>query len=232
MSNGKWKRPNALRHGVFSATAILPGEDRQEFEELHNSLIREWQPDGDTESDAVLDIAKSIWCKRRVQKFFQIQVSKNCLDPNHPTYNEDLALKHFSDAVAQDPERAFRECTSSLHPERITYLGQKCPRTSFKTTKEWGAAVVNEIKSVLLEVDTPGMWEVAGLFCIASLFSDDLIRQELTLNERLSAIIERAVKRLVQMKAMKQMLAPTQIDQTVVAPKKSIGQPKERPHNH
>ncbi len=60
MSNQQWKRPNALKHEVFAAAAIIPGEDRWEFEELHSSLIQEWQPDGPTEEDAVLDIAK--WC--------------------------------------------------------------------------------------------------------------------------------------------------------------------------
>ena len=48
MSNQKFKRPNALKHGIFAATAIIPGEDRREFEELHTSLIQEWQPDANT----------------------------------------------------------------------------------------------------------------------------------------------------------------------------------------
>jgi hypothetical protein len=58
MSNRKPKQPNAQTHGVFAATAILPGEHREEFEELHSALIQEWAPDGATEEDAVLTIAK------------------------------------------------------------------------------------------------------------------------------------------------------------------------------
>jgi hypothetical protein len=61
MTTRKLKRPNALKHGIFSATAILPGEDPQEFEELHCSLIEEWMPHGATEDDAVLSIAKAVW---------------------------------------------------------------------------------------------------------------------------------------------------------------------------
>jgi hypothetical protein len=69
MRNQKWKRPNAHKHGVFGATAILPGEDEREFDELHSALVEEWLPAGATEEDAVLSIAKAVWRKRRVQRF-------------------------------------------------------------------------------------------------------------------------------------------------------------------
>ena len=151
MSNQKWKGPNALKHGVFAATAIIPGEDRQEFEELHTSLIQEWQPDGPTEEDAVLDIAKSLWRKRRVQKLLEIQLLRNSFDLNHPAYDEELALEVFAGAVARAPEKAFEEWTRALRPEKVSQLLEKCPRAKFKTTVEWAAAVVDEINSQLVE---------------------------------------------------------------------------------
>jgi hypothetical protein len=39
--------------------------------------------------------------------------------------------------------------------------------------------------------------------------SDDLFKSQLALDERLDAMIDRAVKRLIQTKAMKQMLRQT-----------------------
>jgi len=83
MSNDKWKRPNALLHGVFSRITILPGEDPEEFEELYSALTEEWAPAGALEEDTVLTIAKAMWRKRRAQKFIQIQVMKNSVDPHH-----------------------------------------------------------------------------------------------------------------------------------------------------
>jgi hypothetical protein len=62
------KHPNALKHGAFSKMTIIPGEDPQEFEELHSALIEEWAPVGPTEEDTVLSIATGIWRKRRQQK--------------------------------------------------------------------------------------------------------------------------------------------------------------------
>ena len=92
MRNQKYKQPNAQKHGVFAATAILPGEHRQEFEELHSAVIQEWAPDGATEEDAVLAIAKAIWSKRRVQKFLEVQLANNAVNPKHPSYDEQLGL--------------------------------------------------------------------------------------------------------------------------------------------
>jgi len=62
MHNRKRKHPNALKHGAFSKMAIIPGEDPQEFKDLHSALIEEW-----TEEDTVLSIAKGIWRKRRLR---------------------------------------------------------------------------------------------------------------------------------------------------------------------
>jgi hypothetical protein len=59
---------------TIAKTAVLPGEDLAEFEELHSALIQEWAPVGPTEEDAVLSIAKGVWRKRRAQKLLQARI--------------------------------------------------------------------------------------------------------------------------------------------------------------
>ena len=77
--------PNALKHGIYAATAILPGESVAEFKELHAALIAEWKPVGPSEHEAVLSIAEGMWRKRRLQRFIQVRSLKNSIDPRHPT---------------------------------------------------------------------------------------------------------------------------------------------------
>jgi hypothetical protein len=72
-NNDKHKRPNALNHGVFATTAILPGEDPREFAMLYSGLIEEWSPDGPSEWDAVHSLALNMWRKARIQKFFRLE---------------------------------------------------------------------------------------------------------------------------------------------------------------
>jgi hypothetical protein len=203
MTSRKLKRPNALKHGVFSATAILPGEDPKEFEELHSSLIEEWMPDGATEEDAVLSIAKAVWRKRRVQLFLEVELRSNAIDPAHPSYQETLGLRGIGSAIQLEPETGFQKYVDRyLQRERIEFFEQKFPRSKFKSTWEWAAAVLEEIKSLVKphpilgsEVD-----QIVRLHHSAANFSFDLFKQELVLDERLDAMIDRAVKRLIQTK--------------------------------
>ena len=59
--------PPALKHGAYSATAVLPGESRAaEFEKLHRGLIAELVPSGVLEDDIVMTIARLVWRKQNL----------------------------------------------------------------------------------------------------------------------------------------------------------------------
>jgi hypothetical protein len=222
MHNQKWKRPNAYKHGAFASMAIVPGEDRREFEELHSALVDEWMPAGATEQDAVLTIAKAVWRKRRVQNFLQVQLFKCVLDPKHPLFDEAFGLAGLASVMERDPkpETIFQKhASSSLRADKINYLNQKFPHSDFKSTLEWAQAIVGELYTLLAEIDREANREVA-LFHSSVAVSDDLIKSELALDERLDAMIDRAVKRLIQTKAMKQMLDQTSAGRSADQPKR------------
>ena len=75
----------ALKHGAFSATAILPGEDPIAFKELHQNIIAELALDGALEDDIGWTIAHLGWRK------------KNLTTPRIA----ELALEHESRIQAQ-----------------------------------------------------------------------------------------------------------------------------------
>jgi hypothetical protein len=54
------KNHPALKHGGYAATAILPVENRADFEKLHQSLIAELAPVGALEDDIVATIARMV----------------------------------------------------------------------------------------------------------------------------------------------------------------------------
>jgi hypothetical protein len=206
----KWKRPNAQKHGIFSATAILPGEEAREFEILQANLTQEWKPTGATEEDAVLSIAKAIWRKRRLQKFIEVQIRRNTVNPKHHSYVERNCLigllMHVHSASAETPFVEYAPLY--LRADRIQYLERKYPLKSFKSYAEWIEAIKDEV-SRLLEASRPlnsQAEQIDLLLDSATFFTDDHFRQELALDERLDVMIDRAVKRLIQTKAMKQLL--------------------------
>ncbi len=111
--------------------------------------------------------------------------------------------------MERNPETAFQKYASSSSPaDKINYLNQKFPRSDFKSTLEWAQAIVGEIYVLLAGIDVEANRQLA-LFHSSVAVSDDLFKSELALDERLDAMIDRAVKRLIQTKAIKQMLGQT-----------------------
>jgi hypothetical protein len=212
MRNDTRKKPNAYKHGIYSQKTTVPGEIADEFEKLHSALIQEWMPAGPTEKDAVLGIAKAMCHKRRMQKFRNIQLLKNCFDSSHPSFDEESGIKIFLNFLRLQPDDAIKYAHRCLRPNKAQYLKNKFPLSNFKSSREWADAVTNEIKSVLMPVSLPDDHPFAVLgemFDSLAAFDEDSFDKELKLDERLDLMIDRAVKRLVQTKAMKQMLGLT-----------------------
>src|SRR5215467_15207473 len=66
MSNRIDRLHPAVKHGAYSATALLPGESPAEFEKLHGSLIAEFAPSGVLEDDIVMTMARLVWRKQNL----------------------------------------------------------------------------------------------------------------------------------------------------------------------
>jgi hypothetical protein len=212
MSNDKWKRPSAYQHGVFSRTAIVPGEDPEEFEELYSDLIKEWAPVGATEEDAVLSIAKAMWSKRRAQKFIQIEVTLNSTNPRHPSYDEYRTLSGLVNLLRAIPDNFEVYANNCLDADTIKYLTGKFPRSKYNSSQVRADAIIKEIESILMpkvNFTEPAAPEYGPLLLSSRTFTADFFDKELKLDERLDIMIDRAFKRLIQIKAMKQVLSQT-----------------------
>ena len=177
--------------------------------------------EGPTEEDAVLSIANGIWRKRRLQKFREAQVSRGRLNPDHPAYDEALILDGVYSILTDKPDR-FEDAISRLSPQKEAHLRRNFPRNKFKSTSEWVQAVQQEIKSVLL-ADANGYNDPPLVLLERSsrILSVDDVENELAVDERLDVMIERAIKRLIQTKTMKQLLERNSTVELAATPKAS-----------
>jgi hypothetical protein len=150
MPKSKWKHPNAQKHAVFSKFLIIGGEDPRQFEKLVDELAEEWQPEGKTEHDAVLDIAKGIWLKRRFQLFLKVTATRNAGNPDHPSYDERIGLAAFLTHAKMSPESAFSHGSHFLRKEQLESLMKAYPKKNFKSETEWFAAIKNAITFVVV----------------------------------------------------------------------------------
>ena len=60
-------RLNAVRHGILSRFTVLPWEDDADYQMLLGAMIDEHAPVGPTEMHLVVELAGTIWRKRRVR---------------------------------------------------------------------------------------------------------------------------------------------------------------------
>src|SRR6516164_2036432 len=64
MSVPKKKHHPALKHGLYSVTGVLPGEDRAALEQLRRDLMADLRVEGPAERDIVETIARLSWRKQ------------------------------------------------------------------------------------------------------------------------------------------------------------------------
>ena len=98
------KRSNALKHGVFATTPLIPDEDPREFDQLYAELIDEWKPNGPTLRFALHGLADLMWRMRRLKKFVQTQLSLTTFDPRSPSFDEVCGLGSFIHHLSSDPD--------------------------------------------------------------------------------------------------------------------------------
>jgi hypothetical protein len=66
--NYRHSRLNAVKHGVLSENAVLPWENRAEYDQLLRECKDEYHPEGPVETHYVEEIVGTIWRKRRLQR--------------------------------------------------------------------------------------------------------------------------------------------------------------------
>jgi hypothetical protein len=72
--------PPALKHGAYSEVTLLPGEDADEFAELHRGLMAEFAPNGRSEEETVASIARLMWRRQNLAQFQIGQLSNQMFE--------------------------------------------------------------------------------------------------------------------------------------------------------
>jgi len=231
----KGKRPNALKHGFYSGSPLIPGEDPDEFNNLYAELIDEWKPSGPTLRDGVFELADLRWKQRRLRRFMQTKLSSTTFDPRNPAFDEAWGFIMFIGCLRSEPETCFEQRAGKyLLPDKINYLKRKFPRANYQSTSEWAAAVINEINFVLYpgiagdkgeqawetteEIDADlrdnfkeasRQWRADCRVTLGIMHASELLEYELKQGELLEARIARKIKSLFELKTMEQMLGQT-----------------------
>ena len=158
----------ALKHGAFSATAILPGEDPDALKELHQNIIAELAPVGALEEHIVWTIARLVWRKEHLATLRK----------------GELVLEHESRIQAQKSQFEVPEMEKYSEERREATM----QAVEDQARKDLGA------NYVLVEIG-----ETATM---------DRLLQDLAVEERVDAIIDKCLKRLLFLRGLKSLKPP------------------------
>jgi hypothetical protein len=181
------KNHPALKHGGYAATAILPGENRADFEKLHQSLIAELAPVGALEDDIVATMARFVWRKQNLATFRIAEFARNRCSAIR---SEKLPDMFSILSLGRELDPAKREAAIRAAED--------------EARKELG--------------------EIYELVEIGETATVDRLLQDLGVEERLDAMIDKCLKRLLFLRGLKSLsTAPSS------APPQPIPRPQRIP---
>ncbi len=155
------RKLSALRHGAYSTTRILPGEDPADFEKLRQVLKTELAPNGPLEEDIVNEIAGLVWRKQ----------------------NLDVLR------VAELARKRHDEITSEINDDTDEYVEQH----------------QKKIKQEVIDTSRKELGCSYELVELGEAASFKQLLYDLDVQERLGAMIDRCLKRLLFVRGVKSL---------------------------
>ena len=201
MSNSSKKR-NALKHGANAKEVMLWSERYEDYEALRADLYLEFTPSGSTEEYLVRTLLDLRWRRRRLDCHEQITIQKRLdeiREVNENSRHVENLRSFASEFNEADSVEKVETILSRLSPLYSNTIRGRWPLQAGEDTNTWGPKIAKDLLS----------WKPAPRHEQADEFVEivDLEEFDMALAriERLDAMIERTIKRLMQIKTMKQM---------------------------
>ncbi len=205
------KKRNALKHGANATEVMLWSERYEDYEQLRAELYLEFSPSGSTEEYLVRTLLDLRWRRRRLDCYDQITMQKelNEIREDNETSREIEKLAAVaSEFEGADTVEKVEVIFSGLDPGYNEVFRSHWPLEEGADPVAWCA----KIKADLARWTTK---RLEGPDQFIKIFDLDTFDDDLARIERLDAMIDRTIKRLMQVKTMKQMharLEPKLID--------------------
>jgi hypothetical protein len=173
------KRHPAFKHGGFSSTAVLPGENPAEFEHLREALMVELAPRGALEESIVADIARLEWRKRNLATFSHAE--------NVRALWSEIREKRFCEEYADAPDTPDSPCMLS-----------DSERDKVEKTVD---AMIGDAQKEL--GDDFRLLEIGDRATVEGLLRD------LEIEGRIDGLIDKGLKRLLFLRGLKSLATPS-----------------------
>ena len=212
------KRKTDIKGRVKASEIMLWSETHEEYEALRAGAYQEWCPEGVTEEFEVNTLVQLLWRRRRFDRYEQIGTQKRLDHIRHGNeQSRHIAnLKAFAPEFnAADTVEKVNAVLAQLSPLYRNTIHRDLPLKDGDDPCKWGSSIAIALSAW----KAPARHEDADEF-LATIDVEEMFDRNLVRIERMDAMIDRAIKRLVQIKAMKQMhgqLQPKLVNGTIQA---------------
>jgi hypothetical protein len=241
---------NAVSHGAYSREVVLPWENAQDFNNLHEDLQNEYFPNGRSEEEAVLELAELHWRKRRLNVGSRLaflrdrdisgltEAGRNngwegiadyfakTLDNNESTRETMRSLnKSLREVVVASHGVATKHMERMLAPDRANQEGKESAAAEFENVN----LLINEMKAGVSVIGAQlRALESFGLderVCERA-YRPEVMERELKILAEIDKRIEKTITRLVVLKDLKKLYSPKEVK---ALPTETIGLPAKQP---
>ena len=231
MPNSKSSK-NALSHGAYSSDVILPWENANDFNELHQELREELFASGRSEEDAVAELACLHWKKRRLNVAFQLAARRDAhfsklveagqRDGWNGIIDYIANTSHDSDASIRELLKAYSQAAKSAYARvsketekmlAADATNQKGDQTTDKREALFGLTKELEVSSaligVLLRMIESGKLDQERWH---SPYRAEVLEKELKIAGEIDKRIEKVMRRLALTKEYKRLFRAREIE--------------------
>jgi len=216
-----------LKHGAYSGMSLLPGEDPAEFKKLHEELVAEYAPTGQHEHEIVETMARLMWRKRCLwsyglaefarKRYSAIKLEQEKADEtrSHEIWTKesehrkkvDNALEQYraeKDAKGEPPSDEEMQQIEAQYADPDVAAEEEYDELWFKVIahpkhREHTAQQQAEEEKIRREMGDAA-FELARLSQVAT---TGYLMHELSIIERIDAMIDRCLKRLLLVRGVK-----------------------------
>jgi hypothetical protein len=182
----------ALKHGGYAATVLLPGESIDEFEKLRRDLIANFTADGALEGDIVEDLAGRLWRKQ-----------------NRATFRAaEVARQHYNAIVSREFDKLRASDLTEEEEDEEKFVFEWYGITEEKEIRR--KAMLAEREKAIRAADDIARNELGDLYELAKMADTVTVAclmEDLAVEERLDAAIDKCLKRLLSVKGLKSISA-------------------------
>jgi hypothetical protein len=196
------KKRNVLKYGANSSEVMLWGEKYKDYEAIRDGLYQEFTPSGSTEEHLVLTLLDLRWRRRRLECRERILVRQRLdklREENEHSHHGDILRSLAPEFEKASSLEQVEAVLASLSPIYINTIRGRWPFTTGDDPQKWGPKIAEGLsawRSMDRREDADEFIKILEL---------DEFDTALDRIERLDAMIDRTIKRLLQLKTMKQM---------------------------